>query len=114
MGNVAYDKSFEYAVEIVKLAKELRRQGEYEIISQLVRSATSIGANLSEAQYAQSSADFTAKLSIALKEASESRYWLKLMRATGDIGTDESAELISKADELIRILTASVKTTKRQ
>ena len=112
MGNVAQDKSFEYAIEVVTLVKKLKSQREYELANQLLRSATSIGANISESEYAQSKADFILKLSIALKEASESRYWLRLLSATGDIDTHDGERLIKKADEIIRILVASVKTSK--
>ena len=114
MGNAAYDKSFEFAIEIVKLAKKLKLQKEYDMSGQLLRSATSIGANISESEYAQSKADFISKLTIALKEASESRYWLKLLSATGDIDAHDGERLIKQVDEIIRILAASVKTSKNQ
>ena len=107
MKNVAYEKSFLFAVEIVQTAKELAGKRQYELASQLIRSGTSIGANLAEAGYAQSRADLLTKLSIALKEAAESRYWLKLLTETGDIPA------VVQADEIIRILTAGVKTAKR-
>ena len=71
MGNVVYEKSFEFAAEIVQAAKELASRRQYELASQLIRSGTSIGANLAESEFAQSDLDFISKLSIALKEAAE-------------------------------------------
>ena len=112
MGNIVYDKSFAYAVEIIRISKMLRQRGEFELAKQLLRCSTSIGANLSESEYAQSDSDFISKLSIALKEASESRYWLRLLTASAEITTDVSSKLISQADEIIKILTASLKTLK--
>ena len=114
MGNIAYDKSFEYALEIMKLTKELKSKQEYEVAKQLLRSGTSIGANISESEYAQGKADFVSKLSIALKEANESRYWLKLLSATKEIDEEKAKALIVKAEEIIRILTASIKTSKNR
>ena len=114
MKSVAYEKSFLFAVEIVQTAKKLTNERKYELANQLIRSGTSIGANLAEAVYAQSRADLLTKLSIALKEAAESRYWLKLLTETGDISAVVSAKLTGQADEIIRILTTSVKTAKRE
>ena len=114
MANVAYDKSFEYAVEIVALAKELTEKRQYGLANQLLRSGTSVGANISESEYAQSRTDFISKMSISLKEASESRYWLRLLKETGDIAEADAQRLISQADEIIRILTASIKTAKQK
>ena len=112
MKSVTYDKSFAFAVEIVKTAKELRLNREYELASQLIRSGVSIGANIAESEFAQSDADFVTKLSIALKEAAESRYWLKLLTATEDISDETSIKLLSQVDEIIRLLVASIKTKK--
>ena len=69
MENVVENKSFEFAVKVVKLTKELRKSHDYELASQLLRSATSVGANIAEAQYAQSTRDFVSKMAIARKEA---------------------------------------------
>ena len=114
MESVTYEKSFSYAVEIVRAAKVLMDRRQYGLASQLLRSGTSVGANIAESKYAQSGADFVAKLSIALKEAAESQYWLKLLAATGDIPSETSAKLLSQADEIIRLLAASVKTAKQK
>ena len=81
--NAVADKSFEFAVRIVKLYKYLvQEHKEYVLSKQLLRCGTSIGANIAEAQRGQSKADFTAKMSIALKEANETEYWLKLLYRT--------------------------------
>ena len=112
MQSVLYDKSFEFAVLVVDTAKKLMNRRLYVLSNQILRSGTAIGANLAEAQYAQSKPDFVSKASIALKEASETKYWLKLFEATGDIGLDEAEMLIDKVDELIRMLTSSIKTAK--
>ena len=81
--NIIVDKSFDFAVRIVNLNKYLyNEQKEYVLSKQLLRSGTSIGANVSEAERAQSKADFISKMSIALKEANETNYWLKLLYKT--------------------------------
>ena len=114
MGNVIYDKSFKYAVEIVKLSKEIRKVGEYELAKQLLRCSTAIGANISESEYAQSKADFITKLTIALKETAESHYWIKLLTETGYIEEKISKDLTYKVEEIIKILVASIKTAKER
>ena len=111
MENAIEQKSFMFAVKIVQTARELRSRGkEHELTRQLLRSGTSIGANVSEAQHAQSKSDFIAKMSIALKEASETRYWLRLIKETDPAFSCES--LFSEADELIRLLCSIIKTAK--
>ena len=114
MGNVAYDKSFAYAVKILTLSEGLTNKHKYELASQVIRSGTSIGANIAESEYAQSGGDFVSKMSIALKEASESRYWIRLLRASGNISEETSKQLLRDIDEIIRILAASVKTAKQK
>jgi four helix bundle protein len=109
--NVIEEKSFEFAVRIVNLAKYIRRKDkEYVLTKQLLRCGTSIGANVSEAQRAQSKADFYAKMSIALKEANETYYWLRLLHRTEYISQKEFESMKCDADELIRILVAICKT----
>ena len=83
MNNPVEEKSFHFAVRIIKLCKYLQEnKKEYILSKQLLRSGTSIGANIMESQQAQSRADFISKLSIALKEAVETNYWLRLLQAT--------------------------------
>ena len=108
------EKSFAFAVRIVNAYKCITtEQKEYVLTKQLLRSGTSIGANISEAQQAQSRADFLAKLSISLKEASETNYWLRLLNATGFLSEPEFCSLISDCRELEKMLTAIIKTTKQ-
>ena len=88
--NNIQDKSFQFAIRIVNLCKQLRlERHEYILSNQLMKSGTSIGANVSEAQNAQSRADFLSKLNIALKEASESKYWIRLIHATEYLSEQE-------------------------
>ena len=98
----------------IRIAKSLAKSHEYELASQLIRSGTSIGANIAESEYAQSDQDFISKLSIALKEAAENRYWLHLLTETKDITSEESEKMIKQVEEIIRILAAGIKTKKEK
>ena len=111
--NVVETKSFQFAVRIVKLNRYLcENMQAYTLAKQLLRSGTSIGANVCEAQQAQSRADFISKLSIALKEAVETNYWLRLLHATDYLNEKEFTSLIEDCRELERLLTAVIKSTK--
>ena len=113
MENILAVKSFHFAVRIVKLCRLLNEnKREYTLTKQLLRSGTSIGANVTEAQQAQSRADFISKLSIALKEAAETNYWLRLLHATDYLSAAEYESITADCKELERILTAAVKTAK--
>ena len=113
MENVVESKSFLFAVRIVKLNNYLcENMQAYTLAKQLLRSGTSIGANVCEAQQAQSRADFISKLSIALKEAVETNYWLRLLHATSYLNDKEFTSLIEDCRELERLLTAVIKSTK--
>ena len=105
-------KSFAFDVRITGLCKELYRCREFVISNQLLRSGESIGANVEEAQAAQSKRDFLAKMSIASKAARETRYWLRLLQESNLTDLDFRGEL-ERVEELIRILTAIVKTSGR-
>ena len=108
--NVIVEKSFEFAVRIVNLYKFLRKEHhEYVLSKQILRSGTSIGANVSEAQRGQSKADFIAKMSIALKEANETQYWLKLLYRTEFISRSQYESIHKDIDELLKLLTAICK-----
>ena len=110
--NVIVEKSFDFAVRIVKLHKYLTREHkEFVLSKQLLRSGTSIGANVSEAQRGQSKADFTAKMSIALKEASESEYWIKLLYHTEYLSKEQYNSLNADIQELIGLLMAICRTS---
>ena len=98
-------KSFDFAVRIVKLYQYLcEEKKEYILSKQLMRSGTSIGANVSEAQFGQSKADFYSKYSIALKEAGETHYWIRLLYATDYLTEKEFNSLESDIKEIIAIL----------
>ncbi len=108
--SIIQKKSFEFTLEIIRLYSELQERREYVLSTQLLRSGTSIGANVEEASAGQSRKDFLAKMSIASKEARETRYWLRLLQESKMVDVDVTNEL-THANELIRILTSIVKTT---
>ncbi len=111
--NIVEEKSFHFAVRIVNLYKHLcNDKKEFTLSKQTLRSGTSIGANVAEAKQAQSRADFLSKLSIALKETTETKYWLRLMNATGYLSTVEYESIMEDCVELEKILVAIVKTIK--
>ena len=111
--NLLIDKSVAFAVRIVKLHQYLIKSKKESIISkQIVRSGTSIGANINEANYGQSKADFISKLHIALKEAAETEYWLKVLTQSEYLSTEMGDSLLQDCMELKRILIASINTAK--
>ena len=113
MNNAIEEKSFQFAVRVVNLCRYLRDEKKEFILSkQLLRAGTSIGANIAESQQAQSRPDFISKLCIALKEASETNYWLRLLRATGYLSETEYRTMIVQCKELERLLTSILKSTK--
>jgi len=103
-------KSFEFALKIIELYKKLLEQNEYVLSKQLLRSGTSIGANVTEATAAQSKKDFITKMSIASKEARETKYWLTLLSKSKLVNIYLNDYLL-EIDELIKILTSIVKTS---
>ena len=114
MESIIERKSFNFSVRIVKLYKFLNIQKREFIISkQLIRSGTSIGANVSEAEQAQSRADFISKLNIALKETRETKYWLRLLSSTGYLNEKQSNSILNDCTELEKILVSIIKTSKR-
>lgn len=113
MDNQIEARSFEFAVRTVNLYKHLKSTNkEFDLFRQILRSGTSIGANVKEAQMAQSRADFCAKMYIALKEANETQYWLRLLHRTSYINDIEYESLKKDADEIVSMLVAITKTTK--
>ncbi len=111
--NILKEKSFNFAIRIVNLYKFLKKQhNEYILSQQLIRSGTAIGAIIREAEHAESLKDFVHKLSIGLKEANESKYWLDLLFATEFITDKMYGSLNKDCEELLKLLTASVKTSK--
>ena len=112
MNNIIEDKSFAFAVRIVKLYQYLtENKKEFVLSKQILRSGTSIGANVSEAQKGQSKADFNAKMNIALKEANETEYWLRLLRETNYLSEKEFESIESETKEIIAILVSICKKT---
>ena len=113
MDRVVQEKSFQFAVRVVKMCKFLREeQKEYIMTKQLLRSGTSIGANIAEAQQAQSKSDFVHKMSIALKEAAETNYWIRLLHATDYLNDKAMESMILDCSELEKMLTVIIKSAK--
>jgi four helix bundle protein len=108
--NVILNKSFDFALSIIKLYKEMVAQKEYILSKQMLRSGTSIGANIEEATAAISKREFTAKMSISSKGARETRYWLKLIEKSDLVKIDVKNQL-NDVEQIINILTAIVKTS---
>ena|SRR5688572_15628003 len=110
--NVLKNKSYQFAIGIIRFYKfliEVKR--EFVIAKQILRSGTSIGAMVEEANQAESKADFIHKLSIANKEANETHYWLRLLRDS-EVDIDETTLLLNDCEELLKLLTAIIKSTK--
>ena len=112
--SILRDKAKDFAKAVVILCRDMKlKHKESVLINQLLRSATSIGANLHEAQYAQSTNDFISKLEIALKEATETKYWLRLLNATEYLSDTEFNSIYTDCSELEKLLVAIVKSTKK-
>jgi len=107
--NVIQQKSYDFALSIIELYKKLIIEKEYIISKQLLKSGTSIGANIEEASAAQSKKDFISKMSIASKEARETKYWLKLLNESQLVKINLT-DYLTKIDEIISILTSIIKT----
>ena len=107
-------KSFQFAIRIVNLYRHLRvSKKEFVLSKQLLRSGTSIGANIAEAQQAQSRADFVSKMNIALKETAETDYWMRLLHATEYLSDQEFQSMIVDCREIGKMLTAIVKSARK-
>ena len=115
MPGPAMVKSKQFALRIIQLYKFLRwEKKEFVLSTQILRSGTSIGANLAEAECAFSKKDFASKVYIALKECSETRYWLELLRESAFIDEELFRSLYSDCQEIMRILSSTTKTLKRE
>lgn len=110
--NVIVDKSKKFALRIVKAYKYLADKNEYVLSKQMLRSGTSIGANVKEAIRAQSKPDFIAKMSIALKEASETEYWIELLTESEYLSVQSGTSLKNDCVELIKLLTSIINSSK--
>ncbi|MBE7047544.1 MAG: four helix bundle protein [Ruminococcaceae bacterium] len=114
MENIIETKSFDFAVRIVNLYKYLTdTKKEFIISKQLLRSGTSIGANVAEAEQAQSRPDFISKMNIALKETSETKYWIKLLQATKYLSMEENSSIYADCVELEKLLVSIIKSSKQ-
>ncbi len=108
--NKLVDLSMDFAIKIIKLCEVIK--GHHSLINQLERSATSIGANIHEANYAHGKADFIAKLQIALKECYETEYWLELLVKSDILNRESAVDLYNQCGTVRRILIASINTAK--
>ncbi|MDD4689170.1 MAG: four helix bundle protein [Eubacteriales bacterium] len=112
MENIIEIKGLDFAIRIVNLYKYLQNtHKEYVLSKQILRSGTSIGANISEAQYGQSKADFSSKMNMALKETNETKYWLTLLYKTEYISDEQYNSLMNDTHEIISILMSICKTS---
>ena len=112
-GNVVLERSVAYAISIIHLFRDLERDSVGRILgNQLLRAGTSIGANVHEAQAAQSRPDFISKLSIAHKEAREAAYWLRLLEGAGVAQSSEISRLTDETDQLVRLLSSIILSAK--
>lgn len=113
--SIVYNKAFKFSLEIIKLYDNLNKVREDRVISkQILRSGTSIGANISEALQAQSEKDFLSKMNIALKEAAETEYWLQLLIESNFYNKENLNLLLQLCKELVRMLSSIVKTVKNK
>lgn len=110
--NALKQKSYAFALDIIKMCMSLREQHEFVLSKQLLRSGTAVGALVEEANQAESKADFIHKLSIANKEANETQYWIRLLIDSEVIESEKGETILNKCIELVKILTASIKTSK--
>ena len=114
LDSIIENKSFEFAIKVINLYKNLRDNGNYVLVNQLLRSGTSIGANVREALRGQSTKDFLSKMYIALKESKETEYWILLLIETNYLEEEQGNEILNECIEIIKILTSITKTTKNK
>ena len=111
--NIIKDKSYQFALRIVKLYQYLAQKKEHIISKQLLRCGTSIGANIEEAAGGQTKKDFFLKITIAYKEARESHYWIRLLRDSNILSVKMTESLLRDCEEILKLLTAIQKTTRK-
>ncbi len=115
MSSLVQEKSEEFAVRIINLYKFLsEEQYEYVMSKQILRSGTSIGANLAEAEYAISKSEYLSKVYVALKEANETLYWLRLLQKTKYLSESQYQSIYSDCEEIKKMLSAATKTMKER
>lgn len=110
--NIILEKTFKFSLDVIKVYQQLTQKHEYILSKQLLRSGTSVGANVNESTAAQTKADFITKMAIASKEARETKYWLRLLKESKIVDIDFTL-LLKEIDEIISILTAIVKTAQK-
>ena len=110
--NVIQKKSYNFALQVIQLNRELNKQSEYVLSKQVLRSGTSIGANIEEAIGSYSKKEFLSKIFIAYKEARETHYWLRLLIDSKYVSVETGSKLLADAEEILRILGAIIKTTR--
>ena len=111
--NIIVKRSYDFALSVIKLVNQLPKNRTCDIIGrQLIRSGTSVGANVEEAQSGYSRNDFTSKMSIAQKEARETNYWLRLLRDSKQLGDEVIKAVLSESEEISKILFSIVRTSK--
>ena len=111
--NVLQEKTYAFSIRILKLSRYLREKKEYALANQILRSGTSIGANVEEAIGGASLRDFKGKLEIAYKEARETLYWLRLLKDTGILNQRQATSIIADCEEILRILGSIATTIKK-
>ena len=112
--NIIREKTYQFALDVINLYRTMQKQNEFVLSKQIVRSGTSIGANVEEASAAQSRKDFAAKMAISSKEARETNYWLRLLRDSKLCDKIDYSKLIKESEEIIKILTSIVKTSQKR
>ena len=113
--SIMLDKAKDFAVEIINMCKDIKEtKRESVLTNQLMRSGTSIGANIHESKYAHGTADFISKMQIALKECYESEYWLELLNRTGYIDDEQYKSIINNCGQIRRMLISSINTVKEK
>ena len=111
--SIMLDKAKDFAVEIINMCKSIKEtKRESVLTNQLIRSGTSIGANIHESKYAHGTADFIAKMQIALKECYESEYWLELLNRTGYLCDEQYKSILNNCGQIRRMLISSINTVK--
>lgn len=110
--SLVYDKAYKFAIRIVKAYRYLNEEQEYVLSKQLLRSGTSVGANVAEANGAISDADFSARISIAYKEILETKYWLSLLKDTEYLSSEVYDDIFLDADEIAKMIYSILKTTR--
>ncbi len=112
MSNIVKDKSFQFAIRVVQLSQYLQQKNEFVLSKQFLRSGTSVGAMIREAEHSETKKDFIHKMAIAQKEINETIYWIELLRETNYIEEEQFQRIHKDAIEIIKLVTSIIKTSK--